>query len=361
MFRRLSDPLPLSEASLLLLRPAMNAPVINVGYLPVGPARAALVAFGEEYGGIGIALGIRSNESGQVAVLRNQESIDFDVPLVDALEPLLARAERMGFLFDENLLEATPGALGRTRAMAHWADLMGGLENLLPPPEFEDAPSAPDDDGPVGPLSPSQAIEEGQYPELLLDDVAPLVLDDGEDLGFEGIEDEDDFLLDDADLGVPDISEPAAPAPAAAAPERPDVVLTAALDPAEALIDEHDLTQPTAPIASARRVPAVEPPAPPPKAAAVDAPAAARVELAAPVRPQALLSKFRQEAPVVRRAAAPSAARSVVRSRPPRPVGGESEAGADRTAELARIPIVRVRRDRVPPRVSLLARLLSSF
>ena len=178
MFRRLSEPLPLSEASLLLLRPAMNAPVLNVGYLPVGPARAAVVAFAEEYGGIGIALGVRSSESGQLAVLRNQESIDFDVRLVDALEPLLAVAERMGFLFDEDMLALAPGPKGRSDAMVHWAGLMGGMDNLLPPPVrgAPDPASEAEDGESVGPLSPSLAVEESQYPELILDDVAPLEL-----------------------------------------------------------------------------------------------------------------------------------------------------------------------------------------
>ena len=70
MFRRSSEPLPLSEASLLALRPALNAPVLNVKFLPVGPARAAIVVFAEEYGGIGLAFGVRSNEAGQVVVFR---------------------------------------------------------------------------------------------------------------------------------------------------------------------------------------------------------------------------------------------------------------------------------------------------
>lgn len=66
-----------------------------------------------------------------------------------------------------------------------------------------------------------------------------------------------------------------------------------------------------------------------------------------PVRPpRVVLSKFRN----------PDGLRGGAR------VGGSSEVGADRSSELARIPIVRVRRDRDPAkRVPLLARLLSSF
>ena len=100
MLRRIAEPLALSEASLLALRPGLNAPVLNVEFLPVGPARAAIVVFAEGYGGIGLALGIRSSEGGQIAVFRNQESLDESVPIGEVIEPALAAAERMGFLFE---------------------------------------------------------------------------------------------------------------------------------------------------------------------------------------------------------------------------------------------------------------------
>lgn len=367
MFRRLSEPLPLSEASLLLLRPAMNAPVLNVGYLPVGPARAAVVAFAEEYGGIGIALGIRSNESGQLAVIRNQESIDFDVRIVDALEPLLAEAERMGFLFDEDMLQATPGYEGRSDAMVHWAGLMGGMESLLPLRSPEPVTTAEAEDAETaGPLSPSLAVEESQYPELILDDVAPLVLAGGEgastpvdDETFEAdpgcdlesdLEEDLDGTLDDvldeamADgLGV-DLDE-----------EGSD------WDDGDSLLDDLDLTEPTAPILAARSAPApklVPPAAPtspapaaevplPPQAVAPRMPEApeAPIRPASPAPAPVVLSKFRH--------AGGNAPGTVARRR-------KSEVGTDRSAELARIPIVRVRRE-VEKKVPFLARLLSSF
>ncbi len=128
MFRHSSEPLALSEASLLVLRPALNAPVLNTEFLPVGPARAAIVVFAEEYGGIGLAIGVRSNEGGQIAVFRNQEPIDASTKLCDAIEPALASAERMGFLFDEDIVENSPGGQGRVEAMSLWAGLMGELE-----------------------------------------------------------------------------------------------------------------------------------------------------------------------------------------------------------------------------------------
>lgn len=163
MFRRLSAPLPLSEASLLALRPALNAPVVNVGFLPVGPARAALVVFAEEYGGIGIAFGIRSVEGGQVAVLGNQESIDETAALSEALEPALAEAERMGFVFDEDML-AHPVAGDRASAMSVWAGLMGEIGT---PAASVAGPSASAPEPPPEPLA-----------ELVLEEVAPVELTD---------------------------------------------------------------------------------------------------------------------------------------------------------------------------------------
>ena len=153
MFKRTSEPLPLSEASLLSLRPALNAPVLNVGFLPVGPARAAIVAFGEEWGGIGLALGIRSTQGGQVAVFRNRLPLEPDVAIDRAMEPVIAEAERMGFLFDEDMVAngSSPGG-DRGRALALWGRLMGDVE-MPPPPRA--APSEPAAREPI--LDPAEA------------------------------------------------------------------------------------------------------------------------------------------------------------------------------------------------------------
>lgn len=176
MFRRLSDPLPLSEASLLVLRPALNAPVLNVDFLPVGPARAAIVVFAEEYGGIGLAIGVRSNEGGQIAVFRNQEPIDASTNFVDALDPALATAERMGFLFDEDILEGLPGGEGRARALVLWGELMGDVE----PPQ--QAQFDPDQSAITQPTSvvPFLAVssDAAGMAELLLDDEADFEMEE---------------------------------------------------------------------------------------------------------------------------------------------------------------------------------------
>lgn len=170
MFRRSSEPLALSEASLLALRPALNAPVLNTDFLPVGPARAAIVVFAEEYGGIGLAIGVRSNEGGQIAVFRNQTPIDASTKLTDALEPALASAERMGFLFDEDMVENVPGGQGRVQAMSLWGELMGELEDPGSSMSNELDSGAPSDSA-----TAASSIDSA-VPELLLDDVAAVDL-----------------------------------------------------------------------------------------------------------------------------------------------------------------------------------------
>lgn len=264
MFRRSSDPLALSEASLLALRPAMNAPVLNTDFLPVGPARAAVVVFAEEWGGIGLAIGVRSNEGGHVAVFRNQEPIDASTPIADALEPALASAERMGFLFDEDLLESQPGGEGRRQAMDLWGGLMGEVETTI-------ALDTPAD------VEETQGIDEAPAGDADLDD---------------------ELLLDDvADDELPDIE----------------------LD-----LDQELETLPEE--APARPLP--------------------------PSKPQ--LSKFRS-AP-----AAPADPDAAAAARKSAMANADAEDATPGSSELARIPLVRVKKDGAK-RVSYIARLLSSF
>ena len=171
MFQRLSEALPLSEASLLAMRPALNTPVLNVGFLPVGPARAAIVAFAEEWGGIGFALGIRSNEGGQVAVFRNQVSIEPDAVIPDALEPVLAEAERMGFLFDEDIVDSKLGGQGRETAMALWGRLMGEIE-MPPSPRAVPPVTVPVATESIAKMS-NPLMPFDSFEELVLEEVAP--------------------------------------------------------------------------------------------------------------------------------------------------------------------------------------------
>lgn len=211
MFRRSSEPLPLSEASLLALRPALNAPVLNVKFLPVGPAKAAIVVFAEEYGGIGLAIGVRSNEGGQVIVFRNQQPIDASVPVSDAIESALSSAERMGFLFDEDMVESIPGGQGRSRAMALWGDLMGELE-MPSSPETAAAQSAASDvilESDSGSAFNTSIIPE-PVAELVLDDVAaaePAEISLDLEADLEPLADFDDLELDLEELSMGESAE----------------------------------------------------------------------------------------------------------------------------------------------------------
>ena len=298
MFRRSADPLPLSEASLLALRPALNAPVLNIEDLPVGPARAAIVVFAEEYGGIGLALGIRSNEGGQVAVFRNQAPIDAETKIAAALEPALAHAERLGFLFDEDMVGAGSDGEGRAQAMALWGELMGELEMRdSGAPALSERPLAEPISDTADRLASSASSATADVPELLLDDLAAVEL---EDIALE---------LDE------ELVSPAA----------------AEADRTGAELDVSQTTEPMITEAVAE-----------PEKAADEAPARP---------PRQPLSKFRHAAP----AAAPE-----IPPPGPAPTGSSAPTTPGGVSELGRIPLVRVRREGIR-RVPFLARLLSSF
>jgi hypothetical protein len=172
MFRRLSEPLPLSEASLLALRPAVNRPHLAEDSGPEGPARAAIVVFGEEWGGFGIALGIRSLQSGERIVFRNQESIESRPDVLKALQPLLLQAERLGFRFDEDMLSRTSEPDVRARALALWESLMGEVEVSTGPVASDAVPPVPVSLPPGVPLLGTDP-DPGADGELILEEVVP--------------------------------------------------------------------------------------------------------------------------------------------------------------------------------------------
>ncbi len=118
------DPLPLSEACLQSLCASLNAPVIHIEQLPVEPARAAIVIYAEEYGDFGLAVGMRSLESGQTALYRYRASIPEASEIPAAMEDALSFAEGLGFLFDEDMIAQHPVS-GRQQALAHWERLVG--------------------------------------------------------------------------------------------------------------------------------------------------------------------------------------------------------------------------------------------
>jgi len=304
MFRRSSEPLALSEASLLALRPAMNAPVLNVKFLPVGPARAAIVVFAEEYGGMGLAIGVRSNEGGQIVVFRNQEPIDASVGVAEALESALSSAERLGFLFDEDMVGGVSGGQGRTQAMALWGRLMGDLELPSAPQAIPSQPATSESilEPPPDSARPKLSASD---PAALLDvnkSVATSVLA----ASSSAASDSPELLLD--DLAAEDPGE-----------------ISLDLETDDFLLDEITATQP-----DTSGAPHSEP---------LDAP----VEAVMPAAQQ--LSKFRN---------APADSSSTA------DVGEDDESLSGGPSELGRIPLVRVRREG-SRRVPFLSRLLSSF
>jgi hypothetical protein len=162
MFLPHSEPLLLSEAGLYGFCASLNSPVLNIDELPVGPARAAIVLYAGDYGALRLVVGVRSLESGTVAIFAHSRDLnDFNSPAT-AMDAALGFAEGMGFLFDEDLVERE----GRASALRHWlelttdaplpgSELAGGSSVEAQPPGDTDLRDAP-------------GLREG---ELLLEDL----------------------------------------------------------------------------------------------------------------------------------------------------------------------------------------------
>lgn len=90
----------------------MNTPVVVVEDLPAGPASAAIASLGGPAGSR-VALAIRSERSGQVVFFGPDEELREWHGAEQALDAALAFAESMGFLFEEDRLEKSPGEARR--------------------------------------------------------------------------------------------------------------------------------------------------------------------------------------------------------------------------------------------------------
>jgi hypothetical protein len=246
MFNVRAEPLLLSEAGIHGLCVSLNTPVLNIDELPVGPARAALVLFDGGYGSLGLAVGVRSIETRQLVVFSYQGTLDMTTTPAKAMEDATSFAERMGFLFDEDVVE-TSGSDGRARALRLWTD-------LTDTPEIEEVEEL--DELAPPPLSPAVRLEP-MPEELVLDDLADLTRE------FRSADDE--LLLDELSDGP--------------------------LDPAA----------PAAEVAPELELPVATPPSPAPMAPSTPASPSGRRRVA--------LSKFRQPAPPVPLAAAPDSDR----------------------------------------------------
>lgn len=316
MFSLSKDPLPLSEACLHGMCVSLNAPVVYGDDLPPGPARAAIVTYAEDYGDFGMAVGMRALEDGTVAVYRYREPIVDPADIAAALEAALIFAEGLGFLFDEDMIDANSRS-GRREALEHWNRLMGDREvfaagGVVEPPSAPLAEITLPGEGLDAPMEDLLAMPESNGEPPAKSAGSELLLDELMDFADESPKDE--LLLE----SPPPVAPPI----------------------------------PARPVVAARRVDAAEGRA-----------------TAAPDRPP--LSKFRARPAT----AAPSAPRRPAATRPvrelveetrpdlpdgERAVADSSEAG-NGAAALGRIPITRRRVVVEPERPGLLARLLASF
>jgi len=114
-------PLEVGCRELRALHVSLNSPVVTLERLPVGPASAA-VAF-HAGANRGVTLVVRSIRTGHVAFFTagGAEAVDYPDVVLDAA---LSFAESMGFLFDEDVVEAL-GDRGPCEAARLWIELLG--------------------------------------------------------------------------------------------------------------------------------------------------------------------------------------------------------------------------------------------
>jgi len=102
---------------------SLNAPVIAIDDLPVGPARAGIALGAEPSGSLFVRIAIRSLRSGEVMRYAPASDPNGEDQAARALEAGLSFAEGMGFLFDDEEAAAAVDEPGR--AAASWRELVG--------------------------------------------------------------------------------------------------------------------------------------------------------------------------------------------------------------------------------------------
>jgi hypothetical protein len=158
--------------ALRALHVSLNAPVVAIEDLPVGPARAAIALQDAPEGGASLLLALRSQRTGQLACFAPDEPLT-DATAQIALDGALSFAESMGFLFDGDAIPEL-GADGPREAAKSWNELLG-----VEPPEPEPLPQpAPAEDpaeiwleeavAPPAPAAQAAAEPEAAAPALLL-------------------------------------------------------------------------------------------------------------------------------------------------------------------------------------------------
>jgi hypothetical protein len=118
-------PLDLSPDRLRGLRLSLNTPVVSIEELPTESARAAIAVHDEIDGRPNITVGICSVESGAAILFSFEGDLRDHSALTNGIDAALSFGESMGFLFDEDELEASSPAEARSRALGLWLELVG--------------------------------------------------------------------------------------------------------------------------------------------------------------------------------------------------------------------------------------------
>lgn len=122
---------PGARAELRALRLSLNTPVVTIDDLPVGPAAAGIALHvGPE--GPCLTLAVRSVRTGHVVFFHPEEDWN-EMPGSElAVDAALSFAECMGFLFDDDLIEAGGDVQEAARRWAELAETAGAEEFAEP-------------------------------------------------------------------------------------------------------------------------------------------------------------------------------------------------------------------------------------
>jgi len=132
---------------------SLNAPVIAIDELPVGPARAGVALWELPEGGLHLEIAIRSLRTGEVVAVATDVAPDDSAEGGAAVEAALSYAEGMGFLFDEDEVGAAGGEAA-DKAGALWCDLVEEIPERARATESATAAERPT------PASAEEAVRE---------------------------------------------------------------------------------------------------------------------------------------------------------------------------------------------------------
>jgi hypothetical protein len=109
-FLRRLRPLEVSGERVHALRVSLNTPVLATPDLPAAPGRAVIVVHRDARGQMDATVGVRSQQSGEIAYWSFDGELASEDDLSVAADAALNFAESLGFLFDDNALDGTDAA-----------------------------------------------------------------------------------------------------------------------------------------------------------------------------------------------------------------------------------------------------------